>query len=326
MLRNYKYASPLKPYIEGLISQKRSLGYNYEYEAYIFKAFDDYCIKKGLEETNITKKLLEDWFILRDTESKGYRAQRISFVRQLSLYMNSLGIDAYIPKDFSRREIHVPHILNDEEVISFFSAVDSYQPATSAKPFERLAVEYKVFFRLVYCCGLRNAEACNLTVKDVDLDKGILTIIHSKGNKDRLVYLAEDMKQLCREYLCYLHNTLDFEPEWFFPCRIPTMPMHKTSVDKKFNEFWTCTPFASNCDKKPTVHSLRHTFVVKRINLWMEKGLNLNIMMPYLSKHLGHKGRDETFYYYHQTESAFRIIHQKDNTSGIVIPEVNADE
>jgi integrase len=102
--------------------------------------------------------------------------------------------------------------------------------------------------------------------------------------------------------------------------------MNKTSVDKKFNEFWACTPFALNCDKKPTVHSLRHTFVVKRMNLWMEHGLNLNVMMPYLSKYLGHKGRDETFYYYHQTESAFRIIRQKDNTSRTVIPEVNADE
>ena len=46
MLRTYEYASPLKPYIEKLISQKRSLGYNYEYEAYLLKIFDDYCIKK----------------------------------------------------------------------------------------------------------------------------------------------------------------------------------------------------------------------------------------------------------------------------------------
>ena len=151
---------------------------------------------------------------------------------------------------------------------------------------------------MVYCCGLRNAEACNLKVQDVDLDKGILTIIHSKGDKDRLVYLSDDMTQLCREYLDCLCNALCFEPEWFFPCQIPTMPMLKTTVDRKFNEFWMCTPFAATCDKKPTVHSLRHTFVVKRMNLWMEQELNFNVMMPYLSKYLGHKGRNETFYYY----------------------------
>jgi hypothetical protein len=59
MLRSYEYNSPLKIFIEGLISQKRSLGYSYEYEAYIFKTFDDYCIKKSLEEAKITKKFLE---------------------------------------------------------------------------------------------------------------------------------------------------------------------------------------------------------------------------------------------------------------------------
>lgn len=326
MLRTYEYASPLKPYIEGLISQKRSLGYNYEYEAYMLKTFDDYCIKKGLEKAGITKAFLGDWYVLRNTESKGYRGQRISSVRQLSLYMNSLGLDAYIPRDFSSREVHVPHILNDEEVESFFKAVDSYRSAAPAKPFQRLAAEYKVFFRIVYCCGLRNAEACNLKVQDVDLDKGTLTIIHSKGNKDRLVYLSDDMKQLCREYLYCLCNTLGFEPVWFFPCRIPTMSMRKTSIDKKFNEFWMQTPFSFTCDKKPTVHSLRHTFVVKRMNLWMEQELSLNAMMPYLSKYLGHKGRNETFYYYHQNESAFRIIRQKDTASGTVIPEVSAYE
>jgi len=325
MLRSYDYASPLKPYIEGLISQKRSLGYNYEFEAYILKAFDDYCIKKDLKQARITKLLLEDWVVLRETEGKGYRGQRVSFVRQLSLYMNSLGLQAYLPKNFSGHEVHVPHIMNDEEIESFYKIVDSYQPIAPAESFRRLAVEYKVFFRIIYCCGLRNAEACNLKFQDVDLSKGILTIFHSKGNKDRLVYLSEDMVQLCQKYITFLHNALGSDPEWFFPCRLPNKPMQKTSVDRKFNEFWMLTPFSSVCDKKPTVHSLRHTFVVKRMNLWMEQGSNLNVMMPYLSKYLGHKGRDETFYYYHQTESAFRIIRQKDNSSGNIIPEVTAN-
>lgn len=57
----------------------------------------------------------------------------------------------------------------------------------------------------------------------------------------------------------------------------------------------------------------------------MEQEVNLNVMMPYLSKYLGHKGRNETFYYYHQTESAFRTVRQKDKTAETVIPEVNTD-
>lgn len=87
-------------------------------------------------------------------------------------------------------------------------------------------------------------------------------------------------------------------------------------------KFWAKTSCSNNCDKKPTVHSLRHTFVVKRMNLWMEQNLSLNTMMPYLSKFLGHHGKNETFYYYHQVDSAFKIIKKKDKISEIVIPEV----
>ena len=28
--------------------------------------------------------------------------------------------------------------------------------------------EYKVLFRVIYCCGLRNNEACSLKIKNVD--------------------------------------------------------------------------------------------------------------------------------------------------------------
>ena len=66
---------------------------------------------------------------------------------------------------------------------------------------------------------------------------------------------------------------------------------------------------------------LRHTFVVFRINGWMTQGLDLNVLMPYLSKFLGHKSPGETFYYYHQVLEAFRIIREKDTVAKSVIPE-----
>ena len=54
----------------------------------------------------------------------------------------------------------------------------------------------------------------------------------------------------------------------------------------------------------------------------MVQGLDLNVLMPYLSKFLGHKSPDETFYYYHQVLEAFRVIREKDTVAKSVIPEV----
>jgi hypothetical protein len=58
----------------------------------------------------------------------------------------------------------------------------------------------------------------------------------------------------------------------------------------------------------------------------MEKDLQLQVMMPYLSSYLGHKGPIETYYYYHQVEDVFKTVRRKDSMSTRVIPEVQHEE
>lgn len=319
MTKIYTYSSSLAPYISGLIEQKRSNGFKYELEAYILKGFDEFCIQRNHEESRISKKLVDDWAVQRPTESTGYRSQRVSFVRQLSIYQNSLGIESYIPKKFTSHETTLPHILSNEELKALFVSIDSYHPNGR---FRRLALEYKILFRLLYSCGLRISEGCFLRKEDINFDCGSVRILHAKGDKDRLIYLPEDLHLLCKQYWELLATQIPEEINWFFPSMNPAKPIPKTSVDKKFQQFWAATPYASSYDKRPTVHSLRHTFVVDRMNVWMLEGRNLNIMMPYLSAHLGHSGPKETFYYFHQVERAFQVVREKDTSSQIVIPEV----
>ena len=54
----------------------------------------------------------------------------------------------------------------------------------------------------------------------------------------------------------------------------------------------------------------------------MKQGLDMNVMMPYLSKYLGHKSVDETNYYYHYVQETAQIIREKDTLAKKVIPEV----
>lgn len=82
------------------------------------------------------------------------------------------------------------------------------------------------------------------------------------------------------------------------------------------------TKCSAECDRPPTPHCLRHTFVVDRINSWILNNIDINVMMPYLSKYLGHKSPDETFYYYHMVDEAFKIVNIKDTIAKKVIPEV----
>ena len=88
----------------------------------------------------------------------------VSFVRLFSVYLNSVGIKSYIPGKVPSAQTPVPHVMNRDEIQSFFAAVDAYAPSVHWPAIQRLACEYRVIFRLIYCCGLRISEACNLVV------------------------------------------------------------------------------------------------------------------------------------------------------------------
>lgn len=322
MYKTYDYASCLAPYIQGLIDEKRALGFSYETEAYILKDFDDYWIEKGYPTASITRESLEDWMTQRETEGRHYRDQRVSFVRQLSLYMCSLGLDSYIPKGFVRSVNAVQHIYSDAEIHELFLVIDSYKPRNNDAALRRLSIQYKMLFRLILCCRLRISEVCNLRIQDIDFESGVLSVIHSKGDRNRMVYVPDDLLIFCRKYYIRLKEMLTFQPYWLFPAKNPAQHISKTSVEARFNKFLKETSFVIDCDRKPTIHGMRHTFVVKRLNLWMLQGKDLDTMLPYLSKYLGHNGPIDTLYYYHYVADAFRIVREKDTVANDVIPEV----
>jgi len=135
------------------------------------------------------------------------------------------------------------------------------------------------------------------------------------------VLLADDVLAMCRKYDAVMQDIAP-DREWFFPGRHLDRAIRKTSVDKKFGEFRNRTPFAGTVDKKPTVQCLRHTFVVNKMNEWMETGVDTGVMMPYLSRYLGHASIAETQYYFHTIEQALPIIRRHDSAAQSIIPEV----
>lgn len=322
MTSEYIYKSILGTHIKNFIKEKQAQGYSYRAQSYLLRYFDSYWFDHAYTFTGLTRESLEDWIKKRDCESGEYLYGRISAVREFSRYLNGLGISSYIPPLNIRRNRPLAHVLCDEEVADLFDKIDGYRPARKNHIQIRMSYEYPVLFRLIYCCGLRRSEACGLSARQVDLAGGVITILNAKGNKDRLVYLSEDMKRLCAEYFAMMRQNYGPELNWFFPGFDMDKPIASGAAGRIFNQFWEKTRFATATGKNPTLHSLRHTYVVKRVNLWMKQGLDMNVMMPYLSKYLGHKGVDETNYYYHYVQESARVIREKDTLAKKVIPEV----
>ncbi len=312
--------------LELFIRKKQDAGFCYHSAEYILHQFDKFCTDRCISKPVITKELVNAWLESFENCSAVTVAGRASVIRQFCLFLLSIGKNAYIPSHKTHGKQRQIHVLSDAEISALFENIDQYAPKTNGAPFKRLAIEYRVLFRLLLCCGLRVSEARKLKKEDVDLQDGTLLIRISKDNKDRIVYLPDDLRVLLIRYSERLKEEYDDCSIWFFPAREMDNLLTVGIIDKRFNIAWSATAFASACPDKPTVHSLRHTFVVKRMNTWMEQNIPLRSMLPYLSRYLGHKSVEDTFYYYHQLDTAFRIIHNKDSRSKVIIPEVLAYE
>ena len=59
----------------------------------------------------------------------------------------------------------------------------------------------KIAMLLMYRAGLRVSEVCNLTVDDVDLEKGFIFVQGGKGDKDRVVPMDPELLDWCRRWV-----------------------------------------------------------------------------------------------------------------------------
>lgn len=322
MLKDIKYGSCISEWISGFIHEKTSLGYKYYNEAKWMRQFDHYWTEHGYGKEGLTQENIAEWLKKRDGEGEKCLSTRISVIRQYAIYLIGLGIKSYFPPLDIRYPKALIHLPTDAEIKALFDRIDAYSPQKGSSDAGRVANEYPVLFRLIYLNGMRAGEACHIQMENVDLGEGTILIQCGKGNKDRRIHLSEDMTELCRDYRSYLRESLGYEPEWLFPGIKPEKPLSYGSVSAMFRRCWLETAYAGHCDRNPTAHCLRHAYVVKRIDLWRQQGLDFEHMLPYLSKFLGHKSFDESYYYYHLAEESARTIREKDTVIGRVIPEV----
>ena len=237
ILEEYIFTSCFLNDIQGLIEQKKQSGYIYDSAKYILIQFDKFCVENHIDRAIITKELSDTWQSYHADEAKSRRASRMSVLRQLAQYMNSQGNECYIPSKFSAKSYRVPYVMNEREIKELFTVADDYAPKVNADRFNILAEEYKVLFRFIYCCGLRVSEARKLKLEDIDFERKTALILRSKGDKDRLIYIADDVCKMCLDMLDLLHDKYHFYSEYLFPSSDPNTPLQVASINKKFQVF-----------------------------------------------------------------------------------------
>jgi integrase len=287
------------------LEQKQALGYSYSGTVSDFRIFDRMCAERFPNETKITVDICNAWAARRGNESSKTTARRLPFIREFARYLIRTGEQAYIlPNGIIKKgQRYIPHIYSQAEIAEIWRAFDSIRP-TKAYPAAHIVMP--ALIRLLYCCGLRPSEALNLKVENVDIRVGKLFISESKGHKDRIVMLADDVRELCRDYnekiRMYIPNR-----NFFFAKNSADACDYKW-VGQIFRRIREKLQIESSSNYPPRLYDLRHTFATHRLYQWMQNGKDLYAMMPYLSSYMGHIKISETFYYIHLVPGMFETM------------------
>lgn len=147
------------------------------------------------------------------------------------------------------------------------------------------------FWFITYSMGLRLSETLNLTVSDIDRQRGTLHVRQGKGNKDRFVILPTlSLAVLQRLWRSHRHPRLLFPGKPGAGGDPAPKSLHRGTVQRTFGR--VCRQ--CGISKHVTIHSLRHSYATHLI----EAGLNLRN----LQQQLGHSDPQTTARYVRLTE------------------------
>ena len=182
-----------------------------------------------------------------------------------------------------------------------------------------------MLYRMLYACGFRINEVLGLKLQDVDLEKGIVHLTKTKNNIERLVPMSDSLTVYCKRFAADLHA----EHPADFPFIATMHGEHYciSAIERHFRDLlWEAgIPYGGKL-LGPRVHDIRHTFVCHQLYRWAKEGADLMVMLPILSKYLGHTGVLSTQWYLRLTAEAYpEVTETMDALTDCVFPEIGGE-
>lgn len=122
------------------------------------------------------------------------QARIVSGLRSFFKFMRMEGYIDVDPSELLETPLiglHLPEVLSVEEIDAMIDSVD---------PDSEEAVRNRTIIEVLYGCGLRVSELCDLEIGRLFLSDGYI-VVRGKGNKERLVPLAETTALAIASYL-----------------------------------------------------------------------------------------------------------------------------
>ena len=266
-----------------------------KHELCYLRRFDNYIKSRITTQGNLTEDFINSWIGTLSGKSSSVENE-VVVIRQFLNYIKLSGEKVFIPVIPKVHEDYIPYIFDDHEIAVIFQSADNIiQRDSKADPY--LVIEFPVILRLLYSCGLRIGETVKLTTNDVDIEKGILRLVNTKGDKQRFVPMSNTMTDILMKY-CMVMGLLGKRNEWLFPSTKSDSHISDRAIKRRFEIILKTNGIIlkkrNKYERGPCLHCLRHVFAFKSFAKAEQEGKLLNDAVPYLSIYLGHDSLNET--------------------------------
>ncbi len=142
--------------------------------------------------------LAKAWLSELVSESKiAFSTQKQALNALVFFYKEVCGMDEVdLGVRMRKRAKRIPVVLSKAEVMRLITLIEP---------------RYKTNAKLQYGAGLRISELVNLRVKDVDLDRGTLTVRSGKGGDDRVTMVPDNVREDLAKQLVYARRLYDLD-------------------------------------------------------------------------------------------------------------------
>jgi integrase/recombinase XerD len=300
---NSVFIGTLAPYLEGFITEKKTLGCRYIEEERLAHEFDKRSLQYNCSEGMVTE-LVDEFIKFKPNWQATTQKRHISFIQNFGRYLINHDINAFLPGYVSTRKAHIcfkPYIFSHSEIDAILIATDNIHPN-----YRNSHIFYPVLFRMLYGTGMRISEALNLTMANIDLGKKTIHVINPKNHKDRVLPISDSLTEYCWWYQSQIHPVYH-KDDPFFKSNRSDGYYHRNNVQVYFSNILAGMNLPTNGYKGggPHLHCLRHTFCIHSLEQMLKSSVPHGVALQLLSAYMGHQSLSATARYLQLTAEAF---------------------
>ncbi len=294
----------LKKALEEYLSVRRTLGFRLRLAGGLLHRFVEFAEKE--KASFITTKLALEWATQPKDAQPATWANRLGMVRGFAKYQSATDPRTEIPPEELlpyRYHRKPPYLYTNAEISKLIGAAKKLPSPRGLR-----ATTISTIIGLLSVTGMRMSEPINLDSKDVDLERGVLTVRGTKFDKSRLVPVHISTRDKLRKY-ARLRDKIcprPHSPSFFISGRGTRLT--DCTLRRWFIILSHQIGLRNQGDSYgPRLHDLRHGFAIKTMLGWYRSGVDVEQNIAALTTYLGHGHVNDTYWYISATPELLQL-------------------